>query len=310
LLILLIVAGCTGKLTVTPIAPSGFATAKTEIDKTATALAKVQLTFPPRTLEATGTAITAMAAVPSPTPLPIDSIPAPKYDYGCVPSGAGTDEEIECITPEMTFVQKVSHVMFMEGSIDSVQLLVDTLQVVLNDDYYVWTCSLVKCSSLEFRAVNPNKIPWADMTSDQFQRLTLYVLSQPYVIIETPHAVWNGWELPMKKGVIFSTYPVKVRNYNYTEEAVQQMVDNCVGYDLVSGYTCINLTVKTGRVYFAQHSIRVTSVTNTYSTTNHLLGCGAPVVAFDKIDIGNGDWEYVQFLTSAGSNYDKPCQGG
>ena len=222
-----------------------------------------------------------VSITPPPIPKTIDSIPAPAYKYGCVASGAGTDKEIQCITPDMTFIQKVSHVMFMEGSANSVQLLVDMLQVVLNDDYYAWTCSAVKCTSLEYRAINPNKISWADITPDQFQRLTLYILSQPYYpgiydkTISFP--AWNGWGQPLQWGLINSTYPAEVRNYNYTEQAVQLMLDNCVGFDLISGYSCINLTSKTGRIYFAQHPIRVVNVTYVYSTLNSLLGCGAPI---------------------------------
>ena len=279
----------------------------------------MQLTLPPLTPEATGTIVPTpdITIIPPPPPLPIDAIPAPKYDYKCVSSGVGTDKEIQCITPDMTFVQKVSHVMFMEGSISSVQLMVDMLQVVLNDDYYAWTCSIAGCTSLEYRAINPNKIPWSDITLDQFERLTLYILSQPYYPNKTNSGkaglalsfpAWNGWAQPLPWGAINSIYPGKLHNYDYTEQAVQLMLDNCVGFDLISGDACISLTTQSGHVYFAQHPIRVVSVTYVYSTANHLLGCGAPVVAFDKIDAGNGNWQYVQFLTKSGISFDKKCQ--
>jgi hypothetical protein len=236
-----------------------------------------------------------------------DAIPPAKYDYGCVPSGVGTNLEIRCITLDMSFVDKITHVMFMEGGGDSVQLMVDLLQVVLNDDYNAWTCSIFNCTNLTYRALNPNKIPWADITTDQFERLTLFVLSQPYHIVKIEYPVWNGWGLPLKWGSI-QQYPGKVRNYDYTEQAVQLMLDNCVGFDLVSGYTCIILQTKSGGMYYSQHPVRVTSVTNVYSTTGYTLCPGAPVVAIDRVDAGGGKWEYVSFLTAAGMPYDRnPC---
>ena len=306
-----IAVGCTGQLTATPVPPSGFATAYAELQGTTTAEAAILPVTPAiiETLSPTpNTAIT-------PPPVLTDAIPAAKYDYvdtdgyiTCTPFAAGTDEEIQCVTPDMPFVDKVAHAVFLESYNNiNMSFTMDLLQLLLNEDYNAWTCSIRNCTSLEHRALNPLRIPWSNITPDQFERLTLYIMSEPYYPSLTNRTlafpVWNSWSRPLLLGdAKTNSYP---DNYTYTVQAVQQMLDKCVGFNLISGYACNTLTTKSGQKFFAQHAVRPVDVLYVYETTNHLL-CNAPVMATDTIRVGN-DVIYAQFLTRSGAGYDRSC---
>jgi hypothetical protein len=235
------------------------------------------------------------------TPMPaMDNIPPAKYDYDCQAS-----DGVVCVNTSMEFDQKVAHTLFMEGTGDGLQLLVDLVQVMHNRAIAAWECSINECGVENLESINPQKIPWSQITDDQARRLILYILSIPYTSRGETHPAWNGWSQEMEMGKIQELYPRKHKNYLYTVQAVNDWLQNCVGYDHEDGQdTCIFLHLDNGKVLRPQHPICAENVLYVYATTNRLLGGDAPVVAYDKMDYGTFVI-YVQFLTLSGAQFDK-----
>ena len=240
--------------------------------------------------------------IPTITPTAIiknDNIPDGKYDYGCEPS-----DGIECVNPSMSFDEQVAHVLFKEGSSDGLQLLVDMLQVMDNRAVNAWECSIYDCGVEELHSLNPQKIPWSEITDEQAERLILYILSAPYTSRGETHPAWNGWSQPLEMKKIVELYPRKLKNYEYTLKAVKEWRENCIGYNHEDGNdTCIFLELDNGKVLRPQHAICAQNVLYVYMTQDRLLSRFAPVVAYDKLDYGDFV-VYVQFLTLNGYQFD------
>jgi hypothetical protein len=233
-------------------------------------------------------------------PKPKDNIPAPKYDYGCkIRAG------VECVNATMSFDEQVAHVLFMEGSSDGLQLLVDMLQVVDNRTVNAWECSIDDCGVAELAALNPHKIPWSQITDEQAERLVLYLLSIPYTSRGETHPVWNGWSQPLQMAKVREIYPRKFRNYALTLQAVKEWRAKCIRYDHADGNdTCIFLRLNSGKILRPQHAVCAHNILYVYMTKNKLLPSSAPVAAYDKLDYGSSV-VYVQFLSLGGYQFDK-----
>lgn len=239
-----------------------------------------------------------MESTPTVTSAPLDNIPEPKYDYGCVAS-----EGVDCVNPSMSFEEQVGHTLAKEGSLDGLQLLVDMVQVMHNRAVNAWECSINDCGVDNLAALNPQKIPWSEISEDQARRLMLYVLSIPYTSRGETHPAFNGWSRPLEMAKV-ETYKRKYRNYLYTVQAARGWLENCVGYDHEDGNdTCIFLELDKGKVIRPQHAICAENVLYVYMTENRLLPDDAPVVAYDKLDYGEFA-VYVQFLTRPGHMWD------
>jgi hypothetical protein len=232
-------------------------------------------------------------------PLARDTIPAAKYDYGCQET-----EWTQCVTSSMTFDEQVAHTLAAEGSMDGLQLLVDMLQVMHNRAVNAWECSIYECGVPELERLNPNKIPWSEITQEQGERLMLYLLSQPYTSRGKTYPVWNGWSQKLELLKISKLYPHKLRNYELTLRAVKYWRENCIGYDHADeNDTCIFLKLDTGKVIRPQHSVCPTNVLYVYAHSDSILRAGSSLAAVDKLDYGNRV-VYVHFLTAGGYLYD------
>ena len=179
----------------------------------------------------------------------------------------------------------------MEGGGENIQLLVDMLQVLQNEMYSAWTNNPI---------INPDNIPWANITPDQFERLALYIVSQPYHVIKQEHSVWNGWEQPLPIGNIKSTQ-LTMNMLTTVKTAVETWRNNCVGYSPFIKESCIEAEGYHGIFFIPQPGVRKTNVLYFYVTEGHLLK-NAPIKAVDVVIFG-GKTEYVQFLTSSGASY-------
>lgn len=234
----------------------------------------------------------------TPTRVPLDNIPEPKYDYGCIAS-----DGIVCVNSSMSFEEQVAHTLAKEGSLDGLQLLVDMLQVMHNRAVNAWECSINDCGVENLAALNPGKIPWSGISEDQARRLILYVLSIPYTSRGETHPAFNGWSRPLEMEKV-ETYERKYKNYLYTVQAARGWLEKCVGYDHEDGNdTCIFLELDNGKVIRPQHAICAGNVLYVYMTEDGLLPEDAPVVAYDKMDYGEFV-VYVQFLTRPGHMWD------
>ena len=148
--------------------------------------------------------------------------------------------------------------------------------------------------------INPNNVPWAEITPDQFERLALYIVSQPYHVIKQEHPAWNGWEQPLPIGNIHQTQ-LTTRMLTTVEIAVEAWSANCVGYAPTIKESCIEAEGYYGRFFMPQPGVRNTNVLYIYSTEGHLLK-NAPIKAVDAVTFG-GRTLYVQFLTLPGVNF-------
>ena len=108
-------------------------------------------------------------AVPPP-PINTPSLPdcPPPTYYICSASGSNV-----CIDPAIhSSVEQIAHTVFGEGGAFGGSVAANIIQTVLNRAYIYWEIT-------HHSGINPNNIPWNQMTRKQLTDLFLFILSEP-----------------------------------------------------------------------------------------------------------------------------------
>lgn len=223
----------------------------------------------------------------TPTPTPVGNIPAPNFSYPCIESNGA-----QCVHPDDAPADLIVHTLFNEGGSLSHQIAVDVLQVIYNIAYSSWMCQ-DDCSSAERAALNPAHIPWADVDSDTFTRLVLFVLSTPYTAPGgTQYAAFNGWQLPLPASA--HSNPTEIRMYQDQRAAVEMFLT--IGSRWGNPQNAdIQITESgTGHVFRPQVILRDASIQCFFSTMNE-LPTFFPVIATDRFDYQDGRVLFVSY---------------
>ena len=122
-----------------------------------------------------------------PSPENDPNIPEPEYNDNCEETA-----QLSCINEGDNSVTQISHTIYGEGGAGSQQTAANILQVTLNRSYNYWTC-WESSGCLNHDYINDrSRIPWENITIQQFEDLLLFVLSEPY----GNEAAFNAWTEP------------------------------------------------------------------------------------------------------------------
>jgi RHS repeat-associated protein len=132
--------------------------------------------------ELTQTETQTQTAPPPPINTPsLPDCPPPTY-YVCSASGSNV-----CIDPAIhSPVEQIAHTVFGEGGAFGGSVAANIIQTVLNRAYIYWEIT-------HHSGINPNNIPWNQMTRKQLTDLFLFILSEP---TGNGHPAYNAWEAP------------------------------------------------------------------------------------------------------------------
>ena len=97
----------------------------------------------------------------APPPFPYLNIPGPQND--------GSDDDP---------VTAITDMLMGEGGSSNLQMAADVLMILFNRMRYAWTCNGRVCVNPALRAINPGRIPWEQITPDQFVRLAVFIAAQ------------------------------------------------------------------------------------------------------------------------------------
>lgn len=208
------------------------------------------------------------------------NIPEARYDYACNSSTVR-----KCIEEEDAINTKIAHVLSMEGAGLSLQAGPDVLQLLHNRMYHAWTCSSLgeRCSNAEWKKLNPEEIPWDEMTPETFQKLVLYIMSQPYVGWDgQEYAAFNGWHMPLNTRAI-ERNPLAKRYWEDLIVMVDKWLVEGIGAPSEEAGIVLIDTDSTGYVheYQPQAGIRDIAVQYMYATYDHLPEF--EIVAMDSV---------------------------
>jgi hypothetical protein len=140
-------------------------------------------------------------APPSPTNPPVLDCPPPTYYPSCTDSGTRI-----CLKPNMSDVEQIAHVIHGEGSAAGGDVGANVMQAVINRAYIYWEFT-------HHANVNPNNIPWNQMTRKQLSDLLLFVLSEDD---DTGGSAYDAWDHP---------YPHSGQYWQMTMEAIDRMLN-------------------------------------------------------------------------------------
>jgi hypothetical protein len=245
---------------------------------------------PPPTVQPAASKIapaTATSTKIPPTDMPQDAIPAARFDYFC-------DARMgRCVQSTDTTASIVTHVLFNEGGGVSNGIAADVLQIIHNRCVSAWTCSYrADCYNPYWVMLNPKHIAWEEIGQDAFERLILYLLSQPYLGGNGKYyAAFNGWYLPLPWEKIQGN-TVSMRLYDAQYLAVENWLINGRGapvyapnIQIIDGYD--------GHEWEPQAALRNINVQYFFSTINKMPDFTP--VACDSVAYGDGDVMYVCF---------------
>jgi RHS repeat-associated protein len=117
---------------------------------------------------------------PIQTGLPPPVIPSPAY-YQCANSGYNL-----CVTSNDDPVIQITHTIFGEGGALSDQAAANIFQTILNRAFIYWT--------QHHAGINPDNIPWGQISKEQLAKLVLFILSEPYNGSDgNQYPAYNAW---------------------------------------------------------------------------------------------------------------------
>ncbi len=154
-------------------------------------------------------------STPTEPPPPINTpslpdCPAPTY-YVCSASGSNV-----CIDPAIhSPVEQIAHTVFGEGGAFGGSVAANIIQTVLNRAYIYWEIT-------HHAGINPNNIPWNQMTRKQLTDLFLFILSEP---TGNGHPAYNAWEAP---------YPHSGLYWQRIVDAVDTLLDDAGAHPQVA----------------------------------------------------------------------------
>jgi hypothetical protein len=175
---------------------------------------------------------------PTITPSNGINIPAPYWNYVgiCIPK----NDQQRCLTSDDDPEFIISWVVYNEGGGASLQIAANLLQLLHNRMYYAWTCHSIPkvqdtgshkfyggCTS-EWEKINPNDIPWTEITKQEYLNLALYVMAQPYILNGSTQPAWNSWVVPIYKNSD-ELYPDLKFKWNAVSIAVHSWLETSYG---------------------------------------------------------------------------------
>lgn len=197
------------------------------------------------------------------------NIPEAIYDYACNSSTVR-----KCIEEGDPINTKIAHVLSMEGAGLSLQAGPDVLQLLHNRMYHAWTCASLgeKCSNAEWKKLNPEEIPWDKVTPETFQKLVLYIMSQPYTGWDgQEYAAFNGWHMPLNTRAL-ERNPLAKRYWEDLITMVDKWLVEGIGAPSEEAGIVLIDTDSTGYTHELQPQtgIRDVAVQYMYATYDHL----------------------------------------
>jgi hypothetical protein len=234
------------------------------------------------------------------------NIPDPRFDFVCI----GTRVR-GCVNQSDTVAKMIEHVLWSEGGSLSHQFAVDIMQTIHNRMYSAWTCSLRKttCSNPLWVNLNPDKVQWGNINQKTFERLALYILSQPYTSWNgNEYPAYNGWGMAIDlKDISRSTYLTGLYRDQLT--MIENWLLDGIGSDVIDAQIEVIELDSSGKVihmYQPQMEIRDSGVQYVYTTINYTMDINPEaIVALDFVDAG-GNRYYLQFTYLSGYNEDNP----
>jgi hypothetical protein len=233
------------------------------------------------------------------------NIPDAIYTYPCFESVSS-----ECVEEGDPLSKIVTHVLWAEGGSVSNQASVDVLQVIHNRMFNAWTCSIWAnpCPNAEWQKLNPDKIPWAMINEATFEKLALYILSQPYMGVDgIQYAALNGWHIAINTAALeYERSPLLNHMYKNQTIMVENWIKNGRGASIEEAGIELVDTTTTGytHTYQPQMAIRDSRILYFYATKNHWAEMKR--VAYDYVDDGSGNRLIIQFTYISGYNEDAP----
>jgi hypothetical protein len=231
------------------------------------------------TVENTNTPSPTSTQIPANTEM-VNNIPEPVFDYGCIEKNGTL-----CIKSSDTSAVIIEHVLWAEGGGISNQMAVNVLQIAHNRMYYAWTCSINNCSNQGWINLNPDHIPWGSIDSKTFEKLALYIMSQPYYTADgIKYSSFNGWHVPVDMPAI-ERIPLLKRMYDSQYDMVLVWLELGVGADVEKTNISLVYADNTGKVlhiYEPYTTLRKSSVQYFYSTIDYLPDFD--IIECDSID--------------------------
>ena len=114
--------------------------------------------------------------------------------------------------------------IYNEGGGLSTEVAADLIQILQNRMELAWNCGslppfvdtgdgtihhlILQCPA-QWMAINPTKIPWADISKDDFLGLAIYLMAEPYISGGITFPAWNGWSTPLDQDTISHDYQMR-----------------------------------------------------------------------------------------------------
>lgn len=153
-----------------------------------------------------------------------DAIPPADWNYDhCLPTGGNY-----CLSSSDSLSRIITHIVYREGGGVDLPTAPNLLQLLQNRLVNAWTCSITSCPNLIWQSLNPNKIPWENITKDQFDRLVLFIISQPYVNNGYRSPAFDSMALPLNMKAV-QEQPALRKNWDAIEAMVDRWLVDGVG---------------------------------------------------------------------------------
>lgn len=170
--------------------------------------------------------VTRMAPTPFPTVIPATSTPTLAPTQVAISDGIPTpDTRFYCSDMKDGDVcvndlyqgpaVQITEVIYLEGGGISLATAVDIIQLIDNRIRSAWICGQ-KCTSVNWRTINPEGRKFETITPDERKRLTLFLLSEHYRSNgSATYAAWNSWNAifhmeEILKNPVYSRYYSKI----------------------------------------------------------------------------------------------------